>query len=303
MNAIVLWCPVGIGYRAPTVTKSGSLYEGTWCFHIGSYILLCLLQVTHNTEYSKTLRKQSDCIVWGTTWKKSVLVSADTLWSIFSSYSWLNLCLWYLQIRRAPTLRCLLQFPAWKANFQALSFCRDSRLSPSLCSLIPRSVSPALLTRPSQLDQDGQKAGWLVLWEALLCQAGLMMANKLAAATANDSSTGNLSPSLRGPWEKSQKWVECFSKHKDRHYPECTGQQRGALIDYDRRGYGSGSSGDLQRGAVRALEGGICRKERASLWGAGAVLLPTWGCLSKAWMYPCSWVLSHVLISSPPITT
>lgn len=44
------------------------------------------------------------------------------------------------------------------------------------------------------------------------------------------------------------------------------------LIDCDRRGNGSGSNGDLQLGAVRALEGGICRNERASqslrCWGS-----------------------------------
>lgn len=53
-------------------------------------------------------------------------------------------------------------------------------------------MSLILLTQPSQLDQDGQKAGWPVLCEAaLLCQAGLMMANELAAAIADDSDTGS----------------------------------------------------------------------------------------------------------------
>lgn len=57
-SAVFFRCPVGIGCRTPTVTKSSSLYEGMWCFHIGNYILMWHLQVTHNTEYSKNLRKQ-----------------------------------------------------------------------------------------------------------------------------------------------------------------------------------------------------------------------------------------------------
>lgn len=39
-SVVVLGCPVGIGCRTPTVTKSNSFYEGTWCFHIGNDILM-----------------------------------------------------------------------------------------------------------------------------------------------------------------------------------------------------------------------------------------------------------------------
>lgn len=70
-----------------------------------------------------------------------------------------------------------------------------------------------------------------------------MMANKLAAAIADDSSTESfyreICPQACGSCEKrvmNQKLVECISKHKNRHYPECTGQQRGLLVDCDRRG-------------------------------------------------------------------